>query len=74
MTGHGSTECHFTGFVISHFTDQNDVRVLPHDRANTVAKVDLIRFTYRCLAHQCYRVLDWVFQGHDIDRFVVDER
>ena len=32
MSRHRSPECHFGGILVAHLADQNDVRILPHDR------------------------------------------
>ena len=74
MAGHRRAERHFRRFLVAHFADQNDVRVLPHHRTDTVGEVHAHGVVHRCLPHQRQRILDRVFQRHDVDCFVVDLR
>ncbi len=74
MAGHRSAEGHFGGVLVADFTDQDDVGVLPHDRADAVGEIELQRFVDRALAHQRDRVFDRVFQRHDVDGLVVQVR
>ena len=72
MAGHRGAEGHRGGVRVADLTDQDDVRVLPHEAPHAVREVELDRFVHRGLADPGHRILDRVLEGHDVDSLVVE--
>jgi hypothetical protein len=72
VAGHGGAEGHFRGVGVADFADQDDVRVLAHHRADAVGEIELGRFRHRGLADHRHRILDRIFEGHDVHALFVD--
>ena len=68
----GCAESHFGGVLVADFANEDGVRVLAHHRADAVGEIQLGRLGDRGLPHQRHRVLDRVFEGHDVDALGVD--
>ena len=68
---HGGAEGHFGGVLVAHLAHQDDVRILAHERAHAVGKVDLAAVRDGGLPDTRDGVLDRVLQRHDVDAFVV---
>ena len=71
VTGHRRPECHLGGLAVAHFAHQDDVRVLAHDGTDAVGEIELDRVAHRGLPDQRDRILDRIFEGHDVDPFDV---
>src|SRR5258706_11794271 len=72
MAGHGGAKRHFRRFAIAYFADQDDVRILTHDRADTIGKIYLRHLRYGSLPHHRHRIFDRIFQRHDVHGFDVE--
>ena len=70
MTGHGSTKRHTGSIFITNLTDQDDIRVLPHHRTDTVGEIHPSHFVHQCLPDYIHRLFDRIFQGNDMYGFL----
>ena len=69
---HRRSERHGRRVLVANLAHQDDVGVLPHERADAVAEVHLRRLVHRSLADQGHRIFDRILQGHDVEAVVVD--
>ena len=66
MSRHGGAKRHGCRVFVTHLADQDDVRILAHEAANTVAEIQAHRLAHRRLADHLDGVLHRILQGHDV--------
>ena len=67
MAGVGCFERDFRGLFISDLADQHHVRVLPEQGSQNNGKCSVHGLVDLGLVHEIENLLDWVFDGNEID-------
>ena len=67
MPGHGSAGRDLRGFLIADLADENDVRVLPQERAQHARKVEANFFIHLHLHNAVHAVLHRIFTCQNLD-------
>jgi len=73
VSGHRRAEGHLGRLLVANLAHQDDVRVLPHHRADAGGEVELHHFVHRGLPDHRHRVFDRILEGHDVDALGVHE-
>ena len=63
---HGGPEGHGRGILVTHLTDQDDVRVLAHETAHTAGEIQPHGIADRGLADHLDGILHGILEGHDV--------
>ena len=69
MAGEGSLHGHFGGFQVADFANHDDVRVLPHERAQALGKAEVDGRLHLRLVEGRFDHFDGVFNGADVHFF-----
>ena len=74
MPGQGGLDSYFSGLLVANFTNQNDVRVLAHNRSETACKSQVDFGINLNLADAFDLIFNGVFDGNNIDIRPIDRR
>ena len=66
VSGKGSFDSDLSGFEVSDFADQNDVRILPQERPEGSREVQSDLFLHLHLVDALQLEFDRIFRGHDV--------
>jgi len=68
MAGEGGLDRHLGSFQVTDFTNHDDVRVLPHERAHTLRETEVDHVLHLHLVERWFDHLDRILDGAHIDR------
>ena len=71
MAGHGSTKADLAGFLISHFSDQNNIRVLSQTGTQHRIEIKMNFFVYLNLGDSGKTILHRILGSNNFHRGIV---